>query len=100
MAATFLTAALFWSLRKLLARTVFLTDLYVARAFFLITTEVVALAGLLAFLRPVVARTIPPSALAETATFPGLTRVLYLSDFLPFKWPGSLVQVVPAFLIS
>ena len=46
----------------------FLTDLYVARAFFLITTEVVALAGLLAFLLPVVARTIPPSALAETAT--------------------------------
>ena len=34
----------------------------------MITTEVVALAGLLAFLLPVVERTIPPSALAETAT--------------------------------
>ena len=41
----------------------------------MITTEVVALAGLLAFLVPVVARTIPPSALAETATSKTLINI-------------------------
>ena len=60
--------ATFWSLRKLLARTVLRMDLKVAREFFLMTTEVVFLAGRLAFLLPVVVRTTPPSALAATVT--------------------------------